>query len=78
MTNFHKPNIKQHHPKTTLFFSTATNDSLEISSMAIKALNTIYKVKCYKKAGVIVHQITPEKEIQISLFNKIDREKEGT
>ena len=76
MTNFHKPNIKQHHPKTTLFFSTATNDSLEISSMAIKALNTIYKVNCaYKKAGVIVHQITPEKEIQISLFNKIDREK---
>ena len=44
--------------------------------MAIKALNIIYKANCaYKKAGVIVHQITPEKEVQISLFNKIDREK---
>tara|TARA_B100001029_G_scaffold129707_1_gene108661 strand:- start:272 stop:1522 length:1251 start_codon:yes stop_codon:yes gene_type:complete len=76
MTNFYKPNIKQYHPKTTLFFTTATNDSLEISSMAIKALNIIYKANCtYKKAGVIVHQITPEKEVQISLFNKIDREK---
>ena len=44
--------------------------------MAIKALNIIYKDNyAYKKAGVIVHQITPEKEVQISLFNKIDREK---
>ena len=76
MTNFYKTKTKQHHSKTTLCFSTATNDSLEISSMAIKALNTIYKVNyAYKKAGVIVHQITPEKEVQISLFNNIDREK---
>ena len=76
MTNFYKPNTKQHHPKITLFFSTATNDSLEISNMASKALKRIYKSNCaYKKAGVIVHQITPEKEVQISLFNKIDRGK---
>ena len=33
--------------------------------MAIKALKIIYKSNCaYKKAGVIVHQITNESEVQ--------------
>jgi len=76
MTNSYNPQTKQYYPKTTLFLTTATNDSIEISNMANKALKKIYKNgHSYKKAGVIVHQITSDKEIQISLFNKIDRKK---
>ena len=76
MTNTYKTNTKQHYPKITLFFSTATNDSLEISNMANKALKIIYNNNCcYKKAGVIVHKTIPDKEVQISLFNEINRKK---
>ena len=39
-------------------------------------MQIIYNNNCaYKKAGVIVHKTTPDKEIQISLFNEINRKK---
>jgi len=76
MTNPYKSKSKQYHQKITLFFPTATNDSLEISRMVDKALKKIYiNDYSYKKAGVIVHEIKPEREVQISLFNKIDIKK---
>ncbi len=73
MTNPYKTNTKQYHPKITLSLPTATNDSIEISNMTRKALKKIYRNDCsYKKAGVIVHQLSHEKNIQLSLFNKMD------
>lgn len=76
MTNAYKPNAKQYHPHITLDFQTPTNDSAEIVSMANTALKSIYRDDCiYKKAGVIVQNTTPEEEVQMSLFDTVDREK---
>ena len=75
-TNRFKKNNGQHYPSVTLNFSTATNDSIEVSSMAIKALNIIYrKGFMYKKAGVILQDIVSQKEVQASLFDNINRPK---
>ena len=76
MTNAYKPKTKQYNPYISLNFNTPTNDSIEIVSMANKALKNIYRDDCiYKKAGVIVHNTTPQEEIQMSLFDNIDRQK---
>lgn len=48
----------------------ATNSSITICNFAIKGIEQLYKIGFnYKKAGVIVMGITPEKEHQFSLFN---------
>ena len=71
------PKDKQYNPYISLSFNTPTNDSIEIVSMANKALKNIYRNDCsYKKAGVIVHNTTPQAEIQMSFFDNIDRKKE--
>ena len=74
MTNRFKPLSKQHYPYVTLNFNTPTNDSIEIVSMANTAFKSIYKNNCaYKKAGVIVRDITPQSEVQMSLFDQTNR-----
>ena len=56
--------------------ATPTNDSLEIVKAAIKALKEVYRPGLiYKKAGVIVSDIVPENQVQLSLFDGINREK---
>jgi DNA polymerase V len=55
---------------------TATNDTLKIVQMALKGLKSIYrKDYIYKKAGVIVHVTSPESQLQLSIFDKVDRVK---
>jgi len=76
MTNRFKLNSPQHFPSITLNFDTPTNDSFEIVSRANKALFKIHNPKySYKKAGVVVHNTSPESSIQTSLFDTIDRKK---
>ena len=56
--------------------STPTNDSLEIVKAAIETLKQIYKPGLiYKKAGVVVSEIVPENQVQLSLFDGVDRRK---
>ena len=75
-TNPYKPKTKQYNPHISLSFDTPTNDSIEIVSMANKALKSIYRNDyIYKKAGVVVHNTTPQEEIQMSFFDNIDRQK---
>ena len=60
--------------KKKISLSNHTNDSLEIVSSSIKALKSIYRNGCfYKKGGVILSDIIPKSETQISLFgNSLD------
>jgi len=60
--------------KKKISLSNHTNDSLEIVSYSIKALKSIYRNGClYKKGGVILSDIIPKSETQISLFgNSLD------
>jgi len=76
LTNPFKPEAKQYQGYQILEFPTATNDSLEISKMALQGLRNIFKEDCiYKKAGVIVHDISSENQLQLNMFDKVDRAK---
>lgn len=56
--------------------TTPTNDSLEIVKTAIKALKQVYRLGLiYKKAGVVVSDIVPENQVQLSLFDNVNRQK---
>jgi len=75
-TNPFKPQAKQYNPYKVIQLDVPTNDSLEIVKIAIKELESIYRSDCiYKKAGVIVGKIVPQEQVQLSLFDKLDREK---
>lgn len=70
-TNRFKKNLNSHNGYLEIEFSTATNDSIEIIKETRLALNRIYRSECsYKRAGVIVSEIVPESEIQLSLFSE--------
>ena len=73
-TNPFKLNRKQYNGYQVLELPTATNDTLEIVQIALKGLKLIYREDCiYKKAGVIVHLTSPESQLHLSIFDKIDR-----
>jgi len=75
-TNPFKPQAKQYNPYKVIQLVVPTNDSMEIVKTAIKGLESIYRGDCvYKKAGVIVGKIVPQQQVQLSLFDKLDREK---
>lgn len=75
-TNPFKVDRKQYNGYKVLELPTATNDTLEIVKMALKGLESIYRKDCiYKKAGVIVHDTSPESQLQLNIFDKVDRVK---
>ena len=75
-TNPFKPQAKQYHPYRVFNLDVPTNDSIEIVRFALKGLDQIYRSDCiYKKAGVIVGRTIPESQVQLSLFDNLDRDK---
>jgi DNA polymerase V len=53
-----------------------TNDTTELIEFALRALNSIFAEGYrYKKAGVIVSEIVPERPVQGDLFDTRNREK---
>ena len=76
MTNRFNLTIAQHNPTVTMHFNTPTSDSMEIISAASKAVKLIYRSGfSYKKAGVVLHEIRSNKQIQMSCFDIIKRKK---
>jgi DNA polymerase V len=77
-TNVHRTQDKQYARNITLQMPVATNSTSEIIHHALKGLDMIYKPGYnFKKAGVIVMDIVPEKEVQQSMFDKSDRKKDA-
>ena len=75
-TNPFKPQAKQYNPYKVIQLDVPTNDSMEIVKTAIKGLESMYRGDCvYKKAGVIVGKIVPQEQVQLSLFDTLDRDK---
>ena len=75
-TNPFKPQAKQYNPYKVIQLDVPTNDSMEIVKTALEGLESIFSNDCvYKKAGVIVGKIIPEEQVQLSLFDKLDRDK---
>ena len=77
-TNSFKPNIKQYQGYQVLEFPTPTSDTIEISNLALRGLKNIYRGgHVYKKAGVIVHDIRKMGQMQLNMFDRVDRDKRG-
>jgi DNA polymerase V len=69
-SNFFRKDLPQHRGFISIKTDYPTNSTLEINRYAQLALNSIFKegIK-YKKAGIIVSDITPADNFQLGLFN---------
>lgn len=77
-TNKHRLDQDQYNPTFKYPLPYATNSSLELTKFAMHALDVIYrKGYQYKKAGVIVEQLSPVDEHQSQLFEDSDERHRG-
>ena len=75
-TNRHRKDKAQHYEGKLITFPTATNSTIEMCNYAIQTLKEIYRKDCgYKKAGVILYDISQDTGTQNILFDSIDRTK---
>jgi DNA polymerase V len=73
-TNAFRKQDKQYYQQITIPLLTATNDTQELIFYALKGLHALYKPGYnYHKAGVVVLDIVPVKEVQQNLFDKCNR-----
>lgn len=78
-TSHFRPDAPKDYISSNTVFDVATNDQQEIVANAVASLRRLWKGDgnyFYKKAGVIVWSICRENEVQGSLFDTIDREKQ--
>ncbi|MCX7986430.1 MAG: Y-family DNA polymerase [Bacteroidales bacterium] len=69
LTDRFREDLPQYGKSITIQLPFATNSSIELTKFAIQALQQIFKAGLhYKKAGVIVHDITPAHIYQATLF----------
>lgn len=68
-TNGHRHDLEQYSKNILIKLPFPTNSAIELSRFAIEALGKIFKPGYhYKKAGVIVMDLTPDKNEQVRLF----------
>lgn len=68
-TNGHRKDLKQYSRNIVVKLPYPTNSAIELSKFATQGLKYIFKPGfAYKKAGVIVMDITPEKNRQLNIF----------
>jgi len=72
-TNGHRKDLKQYSRNIVVKTEYPTNSSIDLVRYAVQGLKAIYKEGyAYKKAGVIVMELTPEETPQIGLFKNED------
>lgn len=76
-TNSFRPELPQHYGSVTIPIEEATDDTLTLTSVAVKAVTALFRTGCaYRRAGVIVNEIVSKDAVQQSLFSVLgDREK---
>ena len=75
-TNPHATNLPQYYNQIIMQLPVSTNDSTELVHYATEGLKKIFATGYrYKKAGVIVNDIVPERPVQTNLFDTRQREK---
>lgn len=68
-TNGHREDLPQYSRNIVVKLPYPTNSSIELTSFATKALSQIFRQGyAYKKAGVVVMDITPENQCQLNIF----------
>jgi DNA polymerase V len=72
-TNPHKPFEPQHHQSITVVLSDPSDNTLTLTTAALKGLKQIYKTGFkYKKAGVILNLLADKPTMQQSLFDDME------
>ena len=72
-TNPHKPFEPQHHQSITVVLSDPSDNTLTLTSAALKGLKQIYKTGFkYKKAGVMLNLLADKPTMQQSLFDDME------
>ncbi|MCI2082980.1 MAG: Y-family DNA polymerase [Bacteroidales bacterium] len=78
LTNRHRQNLPQQFEEKMVTFQVATDSTLEINAAIMKALPRLFrKGYGYKKAGVILSEISSGKAVQSALFDAVDHGKHG-
>ena len=73
LTNTHREDQLQYHRHIVVKLPYATNSGIEIARFAAEGLKRIFKEGyLYKKAGVIMMDITPDNPVQLNLFENSD------
>ena len=76
LTNYYREDLPKYYNSITLAFAEATDSTMELVEYALKGLKQIYrKGYLYKKAGVMVGDISPADGVQQNLFEQRDTEK---
>lgn len=71
-TNSHREDLEQYTNSATIKLSVACADTLMITKAALEALRQVFRPHIhYKKAGVILSDITSDDAIQLDLFAKM-------
>lgn len=75
-TNPFATNQPQYYNQITIKLPVSSNDTTELIDYAIRGLKAIFKEGYkYKKAGVIVSEVTPERPLQADMFDIRNRTK---
>ena len=76
-TNRHRHDLPQYKKEVIIKLPYPTNSNIELVKFALKGLRTIYNNKySYKRAGVMVMDLTPGHVVQLNLFeNSIPKHK---
>lgn len=75
-TNPNATNLPQYYNQRVIQLPVPTNDTTELIHFALQGLQAIFAEGYrFKKAGVIVSEIVPERPLQASLFDVRNREK---
>jgi len=76
-TNTFRQDLPQYSKSIVVTLPTQTNATNEILKHALQGLESIFLPNYqYKKAGVMLFDISPNTNIQYALFDKVDREKQ--
>lgn len=72
-TNGHRNDLPQYNRNIVIKLPFPTNSTIELTGFALQALQRIFKKGyAYKKAGVIVQDLTPAENLQQTLFENRD------
>ncbi len=76
-TNAFRPELPQYAKNRVVSLPIPSNSSIDLVKYAVDALHAIFlKGYLYKKAGVVVTGLVPEREIQQNLFSSREQEKQ--
>lgn len=78
-TNVHRSQDKQFHHSITIQIPVPTNSTNEIIQYAMRGFEAVYQPGYnFKKAGVMILEIVPDKEVQSGMFDHVNRKRDNT